>query len=229
MLCMSKISISWDQFTIPTAASWVVKFVCKVKNYFSDQIGYQWLQSAKYSIKGTYTQLRCLGTKVPWQKYVWNRLTIPKHRFIMWLAMLDRLKTKDRLFKVGISTGDSCPICGAQVEKVEHLFFECELSRQCKLLVFSWLGVQLNRVTVFSLLMGVQKYSRSKYRRFIIITAVASLVYNIWRARNAAIWSLHIPIVQSIVKTIQAEVKGRVMNLLNSKTSSRDLDWFHSL
>ena len=143
--------------------------------------------------------------------------------------MLDRLKTKDRLFKVGISTDDKCPICGVQTEKVEHLFFECELSKQCKLLVLSWLGVQLNRVTVFSLLRGIQKYSRSKCRRFIIFTAVASLVYNIWRARNAAVWSLHIPTVQSIVKVIQAEVKGRVMNLLSSKTSTRDLDWFQCL
>ena len=44
--------LSWDQFTAPTAASWVVKFVCKVKNSFSEHIGYQWLHSAKYSIKG---------------------------------------------------------------------------------------------------------------------------------------------------------------------------------
>ncbi|XP_021867556.1 uncharacterized protein [Spinacia oleracea] len=160
---------------------------------------------------------------------VWNRLTIPKHRFILWLTMLDRLKTKERLHKVGITPDDLCPICFTQVEKINHLFFTCEFSKQCRQLLMNWLGVHLNRTTITGLLKGVQRHSRGKSKKAIIFTIIARLVYNIGKARNAAVWSAKVPTVQATVACIKAEVKGRVHNLLSKKSSSSDLNWFNGL
>lgn len=64
------------------------------------------------------------GERVQWHSYVWNTLTIPKHRFILWLAAIDKLKTETRLDRMGIFATDClCPFCGLTPETVNHLFF----------------------------------------------------------------------------------------------------------
>ena len=68
-----------------------------------------------------------------WDVFVWNRLSIPKARFIAWLAFSRKLKTRDRLVQMGVLTEDMCPICGLYPESVEHLFFDCCFSMQCLL------------------------------------------------------------------------------------------------
>ncbi|KAF4368736.1 hypothetical protein G4B88_000993 [Cannabis sativa] len=37
------------------------------------------------------------GEKKHWPSVVWSRLNCPKHSFIFWLTILQRLKTKDRV------------------------------------------------------------------------------------------------------------------------------------
>ncbi|KNA11184.1 hypothetical protein SOVF_137540, partial [Spinacia oleracea] len=64
---------AWDQFTAPTAASWVVKKNCCSAHLQSTQ----WMHAPKYSIKGTYQLLRTQGETVKWQHWVWNRFSIP--------------------------------------------------------------------------------------------------------------------------------------------------------
>lgn len=34
-----------------------------------------------------------------WRKLVWGRGPIPKHRMFLWLTILDKMKTRDRLSK----------------------------------------------------------------------------------------------------------------------------------
>ncbi|XP_056685740.1 uncharacterized protein [Spinacia oleracea] len=221
---------NWESFATPAAASWVVKFVCKVKICVTHQLqSPQWYSTSRYSIKDTYSQIATAGDRVTWQKYVWNRLTIPKHRFILWLTMLDTLKTTERLHKVGIVYDDLCPICFTHTEKIDHRFYTCEFSKQCKHLVLDWLGINLNRFSVTSLLKGVQRYNRGKCKKAILFTAIASLVYNVRKARNAAVWAAKVPTIHSTVANIKAEVKGRVYNLLSKKSRPSDLNWFNSL
>ncbi|XP_056685914.1 uncharacterized protein [Spinacia oleracea] len=62
----------------------------------------EWLTKSRYSIKEMYSNLCDANPKVHWHKQLWNRLSVPKHRFILWLFVLDRLKIKARLFTVGV-------------------------------------------------------------------------------------------------------------------------------
>lgn len=113
--------------------------------------GDQWLQDIRYSIKKQYTALNGSDTRVQWSSYVWNRYTQPKHRFILWLSVQNRLKTKDRLKRIGVCADDVCPICGQHGETVKHLFFQCYYSSQCIEQVLRWLGMHWNARNVFQL------------------------------------------------------------------------------
>ncbi|KAL2933431.1 Glutamyl-tRNA(Gln) amidotransferase subunit A [Bienertia sinuspersici] len=59
---------------------------------------------SSYSIKKVYELLRAAGSKVHWDKAVWRSSTIPKHQFLTWLAVKQRLLTRDRLVKLKLNS-----------------------------------------------------------------------------------------------------------------------------
>lgn len=56
---------------------------------------------------------------------VWFKEQIPRCSFIMWLAINQRLPTKDRLISWGMQVPDACVLCDAATESHQHLFFHC--------------------------------------------------------------------------------------------------------
>ncbi|XP_021862274.1 uncharacterized protein [Spinacia oleracea] len=130
---------------------------------------------------------------------------------------------------MGIATDCSCPICGIQPENVAHLFFECTYSVECGTAVLKWLSFSHCKSGLNALLRWVQRTASSDFRRRVAYTAIAAIVYHVWKARNTCIWQLQVPSIQKLVKDIQGDVKYRVQHLISKKVSSSDLLWFHSL
>ena len=62
------------------------------------------LQNQEHTCAETWNQLRTKAPVVDWWKVIWFSKSIPKHAFICWLAMRNKLTTKDRkLFIYGLS------------------------------------------------------------------------------------------------------------------------------
>uniref|UniRef100_A0A5B6ZUN8 Reverse transcriptase zinc-binding domain-containing protein n=1 Tax=Davidia involucrata TaxID=16924 RepID=A0A5B6ZUN8_DAVIN len=59
---------------------------------------------------------------------VWSSNSIPRFSLILWLLVLDRLPTRDKLLNWGVVTTPSCLLCSANLESSDHLFFKCPLS-----------------------------------------------------------------------------------------------------
>ncbi|KAJ8760098.1 hypothetical protein K2173_010954 [Erythroxylum novogranatense] len=69
---------------------------------------------------------REVGAKVPWAVVVWRQVLCPKYAFFLWLAIKNRLRTKDRWF----GTFDPiCVLCKVVHESRDHLFLECAYSK----------------------------------------------------------------------------------------------------
>ena len=101
------------------------------------------MHNGSYSIKEVYHGLLGAGQPVDWAIFVWNRSSIPKARFILWLAVNERLKSRDKLFALGLISTDVCPLCGLTTESNTHLFFTCIYSRQCYQDILTWLGIRM--------------------------------------------------------------------------------------
>jgi hypothetical protein len=55
-------------------------------------------------------------------------------KFFVWLFLLDRLNTKDMLFRrhFKMQTNSLCVLCkSGAVETIEHLFFDCDFAQRC--------------------------------------------------------------------------------------------------
>lgn len=59
---------------------------------------------------------------------VWYRWHVPIWSFILWLAVLGRLNTKDRLRAWGLLSDSSCVLCYGGSESHSHLFFDCSFT-----------------------------------------------------------------------------------------------------
>ncbi|KAL9659538.1 hypothetical protein QQ045_024345 [Rhodiola kirilowii] len=73
-----------------------------------------------FTVKGTYEILADKGTSKWWTELVWNSLSIPKHSFCAWLAVMNRLQTKDRMRADGVDDV-WCGWCSTGLETNEHI------------------------------------------------------------------------------------------------------------
>ncbi|PWA36797.1 reverse transcriptase zinc-binding domain-containing protein [Artemisia annua] len=77
--------------------------------------------------------IRPRGERVNWFDVVWFSQCIPRHAFLIWLLMGERLKTQDKLRTYDVDATATikdirCPLCELTQDNHSHLFFECSYS-----------------------------------------------------------------------------------------------------
>lgn len=96
----------------------------------------------QYTIASGYQWLMGEQQRLDMQAVVWHRMVLPRHAFIMWLAIKQRLFTMDHLSALLPLVQDTqCVLCEGTIETHLHLFFECTYSRQLLRLLCQWLRV----------------------------------------------------------------------------------------
>ncbi|XP_057540529.1 uncharacterized protein LOC130818358 [Amaranthus tricolor] len=137
-----------------------------------------------------------VGQPVDWTGFVWNRSSIPKARFILWFAVNERLKSRDKLAALGLIPTDAYPVCGLISESHSHMFFACNYSFQCLRDILTWLGIRIP--SDFLADFASRKWKCPTAKRKIATIALCSLTYEIWCARNDSIWNFKVPMVSRI-------------------------------
>ncbi|XP_050207357.1 uncharacterized protein LOC126656782 [Mercurialis annua] len=105
----------WDfPDPIDEASSEVWEFIkqnYRLRDDIVDSIEWNVLKNDKFSISRTWKIYRTDYNSLPWFKIVWGKNYVPKHSFILWLAIKNRLKTKDKLKRWGVTPDDHCVLC----------------------------------------------------------------------------------------------------------------------
>jgi len=70
------------------------------------------------------------------------KIAPPKVEFFMWLALLGKLNTRQRLYDRGILQEDqsTCTFCTLQPESLDHVLMSCSYSQQIWRLLASEMG-----------------------------------------------------------------------------------------
>ena len=172
----------------------------------------QWASDGKFHSKLAYEFFRPRSAKITWPKFVWHAPIIPRHSFIMWLGLKDRLLTKNKLQR--FIDDLSCPLCRAENETLDHLFFHCRIGNQIWANVKSWLGISRAMHTLKAAVKWMIKEARgtgfpAKIKRI----ALACTVYYIWEARNKSLFEGRIVQPEAIFRRIQIQTYGIVYSL----------------
>ena len=83
----------------------------------------------KFRVAAVWRVIRPKLEKVRWHRLTWNIFVVPKHAVIAWMAILNRLPTKDRLKSWELEIEGTCVLCKYEEECRDHLFFGCIFSQ----------------------------------------------------------------------------------------------------
>ncbi|KAA3479064.1 reverse transcriptase [Gossypium australe] len=113
--------------------------------------------------------IRVKGRKVSWHRLLWFPLHIPKQSIIAWMAILNRLPTRDCLVSMGRTVDAGCLL--------QSYFFECGFSKKVWKLELQLCNVLYVRRTVGSW-NQVLTCALSKFKGIFFTVAALKLAYN---------------------------------------------------
>ena len=224
-----KDAVWWDYSPSP-GASWYWNKICEMKNHIRRHYTKDdFYALTQYKVGEIYDVLMGDQISVYWDTMVWNRLSIPRYRFINWLAVQHKLQTTERLVRIGVSSSDQCLICSQGSESHTHLFFECDYSRICLSEMKRWLGISAITNNLNRLIVWIATSKKSKFKREVWNACLSALVYSIWKSRNDAYWNMYITMPHLLIDTLKRIVKERIRAVMPKKIARQDFVWFMSL
>ena len=147
-----------------------------------------------------YEYLRPKGTPVPWVHVVWESWCLPRHSFILWLTLLKRLRTKNRLRFIDIDV--SCVFCQDHEESHAHLFFACNWTSTLWMKVKSWLRLNRGMTTINSAVRGLHLKGKAAVTRMKRVS-LSIVVYLIWEERNRRVFENYCSPVEPLFRRFQ--------------------------
>ncbi|XP_020255101.1 uncharacterized protein LOC109832062 [Asparagus officinalis] len=179
-------------------------------------------KNSKIQLSSLYKLFSPNASKVRWRNTIWGGLNYPKHSFICWLTIQDRLQTKDRLMRRGIINENKCTLCSGQ-ENRDHLFFGCPFSSEIWNQVMLWLQFKWRSCNWRCLLDWYCNKPRGRGDKVKIKRlAFTTTLYKIWCERNYRIFKQQYKSKDQLVKEIKMDI---LIIILNSSLPDTLKEW----
>nr|GEU44047.1 RNA-directed DNA polymerase, eukaryota, reverse transcriptase zinc-binding domain protein [Tanacetum cinerariifolium] len=138
----------------------------------------------KFKISNVWKDMNCQEEKVDWHHLVWFAQSIPRHAFVTWIAIQERLMTQDKLMLWRPNEELKCALCSKCKDSHNHLFFTCEFSIGIWNELLNLLNVRLSeswdQIISKMKALPLNKNIWSIVRRIVCKAAI----YYIWQERN---------------------------------------------
>ncbi|KAM6544056.1 hypothetical protein CsatB_008503 [Cannabis sativa] len=156
---------NWWSYKATSAASWYWKKLVTIKERARELFDEDQVLNEKYKVVVGFQSLRPSTCRVEWSSIVWSRMNMPKHSFIFWLSMLNRLKTKDRIQVYKQVEDTKCFFCQTEEETLQHLFFDCSFSSNCLKEIKDWLSWRMASNSLHRIVRWIRKAKISKAKK----------------------------------------------------------------
>lgn len=167
--------------------------------------------------------------KVPWYPLIWIKKGIPKHKTLVWLMLLNRCPTRDRLLAWGLQTDPQCLLCNRENESRNHIFFSCSYSTTVWTHFSSGFGISLLSPSWDDIAHSLLSQSGSRHQIYLSILAWKATIYDIWWERNDRLHRGNHRHPDLLIKKISSTIKNRISALRpehNSLASELIQLWF---
>ncbi|GKF52255.1 reverse transcriptase zinc-binding domain-containing protein, partial [Tanacetum coccineum] len=139
----------------------------------------------KFTIRQAYKDLCDNVEIVKWHKVIWFSQNIPKHSFILWMAVQNRLVTQDKVRKWGSFDMMACLLCKKEMDSHQHLFFQCDYSAEVWAKIKEKAGIQTTKWEWDEIVEEMTTmYCGNSIDSIIRRISFAADVYLIWQERN---------------------------------------------
>ncbi|XP_074360957.1 uncharacterized protein LOC141701195 [Apium graveolens] len=175
----------------------------------SDVISWDGLLTRNIKITNIWDSVRASNALVPWSDFVWNSFSVPKCSFITWLAILNRLLSKDRMVSFGMQVDPVCILCYNDCESIHHIFSNCPYFDLVRKALHFHFSEDWNDCIQGHFVTSQLKKKELKIAGLFFSTAV----YYTWKERN---FRLHNPGASNptltIISTIRRIVKEKLFS-----------------
>ncbi|XP_071714357.1 uncharacterized protein [Rutidosis leptorrhynchoides] len=184
-----------------------------------------------FAVHWVWEFVRSKAPTVPWVSVIWFTNNIPKHAFVMWLLIGEKLKTQDKLkqWEIANDTPLLCTLCDQVHDSHDHLFFACPFSLQ----VWNRVKVHIDFLIFsdswrdFTLL--ISPFAKRRIARIIVVKLIfAATVYSLWQERNNRLYKKKKRSVDQVYKATYATVRLKIMSIKwkkNPQTLRLKSDW----
>ena len=140
--------------------------------------------SGVFSVKTHYRAL--INRNVPYDnKKLWKLKTPLKIKIFLWYLRRGVVLTKDNLARRNWQGSQKCCFCHEN-ETIQHLFFDCRLSKMVWSMVHAAWGIR--RPSSVANLFGGWLNGIPKQFKNLILVGAAALCWSVWLCRNAAVF-----------------------------------------
>ncbi|XP_074267225.1 uncharacterized protein LOC141590543 [Silene latifolia] len=174
-----------------------------------------------------YSWLLPTAANVTWYPWSQNNWILPKHRFIGWLMVQQRLLTQDRLIRMNILQSNLCFLCGVAPEDHSHLFFLCKYSQICCGLVSTWCRFSIPLKD--SVEWWVNARFRSLCQKKILGIILAALIYQLWMCRNRSRVELSLSRPEVVLHLVKKDVVMRIHSCNCKIKNVMVQQWVHTI
>ncbi|GJR96166.1 RNA-directed DNA polymerase, eukaryota, reverse transcriptase zinc-binding domain protein [Tanacetum coccineum] len=165
-----------------------------------------------FKVSNFWKDMNCNTGKVDWYPLVWFTQASPRHAFVTWLTIQQRLMTQDKLLIWRPNEDLKCALCNKCADSHNHLFFTCEFSNEVWNDLLKLLNVRLSRqwdhIVSEMKTLPSNKSIWSIVRRLVCSVAV----YYIWQERNNRLFKKEKrdkkTIFNIVIKTIRMKLMG---------------------
>jgi hypothetical protein len=139
-------------------------------------------------------------------KRLWKGAAPSKVHAFAWQLLLNRIQTKDNLFKRRMIQADQlrCVMCNQNFESANHLFLHCDVAAKVWYEINSWLGFYL--ITPPNLLLSFAMWTtcgRNKIEKAGMRLIWFACIWVLWRSRNSCVFNSDVVNPMLIVDNIK--------------------------
>lgn len=138
----------------------------------------------------------------------------------MWLANLNRLPTRTRMFAWGLNVPKTCCFCNNFNETRDHLFLSCSYTASLCRLIFSRLDQNRAPLLTWSELLSWIRAPATSPLSLLRKLATQSLIYSTWRQRNSVIHLSGLAPAQATFKCIDRDIR----NVISARRHRRNFN-----
>ncbi|KAE8677066.1 hypothetical protein F3Y22_tig00111550pilonHSYRG00032 [Hibiscus syriacus] len=213
---------------LPINASWNLK---KLLNMRSSVYHLVAGRDRLLSTKQIWEDMLSMAPKVAWHHLVWFSGLIPNHFIILWMAILDRLPTRARLLRMGITIENvNCLFCNMIPETQSHIFFECDYAKSLWASILQLCDINRNICHWDGeLAWAVHCFRGKSLLTRVLKLAFTSYVYGIWRERNNKLFGgktrTMIENLEDIKDTIRIRMSGWRINMMDLRNAAICARW----
>ncbi|XP_031398485.1 uncharacterized protein LOC116209061 [Punica granatum] len=161
-------------------------------------------KNGQYTVFSTWKCFRPSKQKVKWRKAVWFAGHLPRSSFVAWLAVRNRLTTRDRMVKWKITlAAEECELCSSHLETGDYLSVTCPVTRGIWKSLLARVGLQRSSPDWDSGLRCISALKGRSLGTVCLKLLWIHYIYCVWKEHNNRIFMKHLRSPQELYSTFQ--------------------------